>query len=226
MARTVVHLMRHGEVFNPEGVLYGRAPGYHLSQRGEAMAQQVADVLVAGGHDIRAVIHSPLERAEETATPTAHAFGVPLQADLRLIEAGNLLEGLPVNRSRAVLANPRYWWYYRNPFKPSWGESYREQAQRVTAVVRDVLGQVEGGEALLVSHQLPIWATRLFLEKRWLAHDPRKRQCALASLTSLTFEGRRLVGLSYWEPAAELVAQASDMVPGRSGAALNTGQSG
>lgn len=224
MARTVVHLMRHGEVFNPDGVLYGRAPGFHLSQRGEAMAQQVADVLLAGGHDIRAVIHSPLERAEETAAPTARAFGVALQADPRLIEAGNLLEGLPVNRSRALLAHPRYWWYYRNPFRPSWGESYREQARRVTAVVRDVLPQVEGGEALLVSHQLPIWVTRLFLEKRWLAHDPRRRQCALASLTSLTFEGARLVGLSYWEPAAELVAHASDMVPGRSGAALNTGQ--
>ena len=97
MARTVVHLMRHGEVFNPDGVLYGRAPGFHLSQRGEAMAQQVADVLLAGGHDIRAVIHSPLERAEETAAPTARAFGVALQADPRLIEAGNLLEGLPVN---------------------------------------------------------------------------------------------------------------------------------
>lgn len=224
MARTIVHLMRHGEVFNPEGVLYGRMPGYHLSARGQAMAQQVADVLLAGDHDIRAVIHSPLERAEETAAPTAAAFDLPLQADPRLIEAGNQFEGVPVNRSRLVLASPRYWWLYRNPLRPSWGESYLEQARRMTAVVRDVLPQVEGGEALLVSHQLPIWVTRLFLEKRMLAHDPRKRQCALASLTSLTFEGRRLVGLSYWEPAADLVAGASDMVPGRSGAAINTGE--
>ena len=36
--KTVVHLLRHGEVHNPEKVLYGRLPGYRLSETGEAMA--------------------------------------------------------------------------------------------------------------------------------------------------------------------------------------------
>lgn len=223
MARTTIHLMRHGEVHNPEGVLYGRLPGYHLSDLGRQMADQVADVLSASGHDIAAVITSPLERARETGAPTAAAFGLPLTSDPRLIEADNHFEGVPVNRDRKILARPEHWRYYVNPLRPSWGEPYTQLVARMSDAVRAAIPQVEGHEALLVSHQLPVWALRLYLEGRPLAHDPRRRQCALASLTSLTFDGRTLVGLSYWEPAGDLLRRAEDMVPGTSAAAENVG---
>ncbi len=215
--------MRHGEVHNPDGVLYGRMPGYRLSARGQEMAARVAEVLHAAGHDIRAVVASPLQRAQETARPTASAYGLEVGTDERLIEAANRFEGVAVNKNRAVLAHPRYWPSYVNPFRPSWGEPYRSQVARMSGAISDALTRADGGEVLLVSHQLPIWSTRLFLERRPLAHDPRRRQCSLASLTSLTFDGRRLVGLSYWEPAGELLLGASDMVPGTSAAAENDG---
>ena len=218
MARTTIHLMRHGEVHNPGGILYGRLPGYHLSTLGHQMAQQVADVLSASGHDITRVITSPLERARETGAPTAAAFGLAPTTDPRLIEAGNSFEGVAVNRNRWILAHPAYWGSYVNPLRPSWGEPYREIVERMRGAVVSALDLAEGHEALLVSHQLPIWSLRLFLEGRPLAHDPRRRQCALASLTSLTFEDRTLVGLAYWEPAGDLLRQARDMVPGTSSA--------
>ena len=218
MARTTIHLMRHGEVHNPEGILYGRLPGYHLSTLGHQMAQQVADVLSASGHDITRVITSPLERARETGAPTAAAFGLAPTTDPRLIEAGNSFEGVAVNRNRWVLAHPTYWPSYVNPLRPSWGEPYKEIVERMRGAVVSALDVAEGHEALLVSHQLPVWSLRLFLEGRPLAHDPRRRQCALASLTSLTFEDRTLVGLAYWEPAGDLLRQARDMVPGTSSA--------
>ena len=223
MSRTTVHLLRHGEVHNPEGVLYGRLEGYRLSDRGRLMAERVAEVLHGNGHDIRMVVASPLQRAQETALPTARAFGLELGTEERLIEAANDFEGTTVGSQRAALASPRYWPRYVNPFRPSWGEPYREQVARMTAAVGDArrrLAAQGGGEALLVSHQLPIWVTRLFLERRPLWHDPRKRQCSLTSLTSLTFSGTRLVGLGYWEPAADLVAGALDLLPGSSGAAI------
>jgi broad specificity phosphatase PhoE len=203
MPLATVHLMRHGEVRNPDGILYGRLEGFGLSDRGRAMAERVADVLHAGGHDIRAVLASPLQRAHESALPTAEAFGVAVRTDRGLIEAANAFEGVAVNRQ---LAHPRYWPRYVNPFQPSWGEPYAEQVARMSGVIRRALGLVpDGGEVLAISHQLPIWVTRLFLERRPLAHDPRHRQCALASLTSLTFDGRRLVALTYWEPAGDLL---------------------
>ncbi|MDO4605783.1 MAG: histidine phosphatase family protein [Bowdeniella nasicola] len=218
MTRTIIHLMRHGEVYNPDGILYGRRPGFHLSELGEQMAERVGQVLSSGQHDITFVGASPLERAQESAAPTARAMQVPVHTFAGLIEAGNDFEGMDVNSNRAALAHPRFWWRYRNPLEPSWGEPYRSQVDRMIGVIKAALGRAYGHEALLVSHQLPIWVTRLFLERRPLAHDPRNRQCSLASLTSLTFDDRRLVGLAYWEPAGDLLLQAADMVPGTSAA--------
>jgi broad specificity phosphatase PhoE len=139
MPHTVVHLMRHGEVHNPAGVLYGRLPGYHLSERGRAMARTVADHLVATGHDVTRVIASPLERAQETAAPVAAAFGLEVGTDPRLIEGGNAFEGRVVRADPASLAHPRNWPLYVNPLRPSWGEAYRTIAKRMADAVRSVL---------------------------------------------------------------------------------------
>lgn len=213
MANTTVHLLRHGEVHNPDGVLYGRIAGYRLSERGERMARRVADHLSAGGRDVVAVVASPLQRAQETARPTASVFGVELATDDRLIEAGNSFEGTTIGQRPGQLAHPRYWKRLWNPLRPSWGESYADQAARMRAAVDDARRTYAGHEIVLVSHQLPVWVTRRAFEGRRLAHDPRRRECALASLTSLTFDDDRFVSLHYTEPAADLLAGA-DPVPG------------
>ena len=212
-ARTVVHLLRHGEVHNPEGLLYGRLPGYHLSERGRAMAVRVAEHLVATGADIALLVASPLERAQETARPAAEALGLEVGTDERLIEAGNQFQGLTVGVGDGALRRPEHWWKMRDPFRPSWGESYVEQATRMHAAADEARVRAEGREALLVSHQLPIWVARLAAEGRRYVHDPRRRQCSLASLTSLHYVGHRLEGVTYREPAADLLPGANP-VPG------------
>lgn len=62
-----------------------------------------------------------------------------------------------------------------------------------------------GHEAVCVSHQLPIWIVRSAYERRRLWHDPRRRQCTLASLTTFTYEGEKLISVAYTEPARDLV---------------------
>ena len=94
----------------------------------------------------------------------------------------------------------------------------------MSSAVRRALDLAHGGEAVLVSHQLPIWTMRSFVEGRSLAHDPRRRQCALCSVTSLSFIGRQLIGVGYDEPAADLLARAKDVTPGESRAAVHTGE--
>ena len=197
--RTVVHLLRHGEVHNPEGVLYGRIAGYRLSERGRDQADVVAKALADA--DIAAVLASPLQRAQETATPLATAHGLDIRTDDRLIEAGNSFEGQKVGVGDGALRNPRYWWRLRNPFTPSWGEPYQEIADRMLAAVHRARELAPGREAVCVSHQLPIWTLRRFVTGRHLWHDPRRRQCALASLTSLVFDDAALVQVRYTEPA-------------------------
>ncbi|MCB2174204.1 MAG: histidine phosphatase family protein [Actinomycetales bacterium] len=217
MPSTTVHLLRHGEVHNPSGVLYGRLPGFHLSERGAAMAQTVAEHLAgAGNGDRRDVVHvvaSPLVRAQETARPIAEAFGLEIAADDRLVEAANHFEGLTFGVGDGSLRRPTHWRYLWNPFRPSWGEPYRSQVERMLAAVDQARAAAEGHEAVVVSHQLPIWVTRQALAGRRLWHDPRHRQCSVASLTSLRYDGVRLVDVTYSEPAAHLLP-AGRQVPG------------
>ncbi|MBY8878178.1 histidine phosphatase family protein [Actinacidiphila acidipaludis] len=200
---TVVHLMRHGEVHNPGGVLYGRAPGYHLSELGRKMADRVAEHLA--GRDIRHVVASPLERAQETAAPIAASHGLPIATDARLIEAENRFEGKTFGVGDGALRKPANWRYLTNPFRPSWGEPYVEQVVRMMAALGAARDAARGHEAVCVSHQLPIWVVRSFAEQRRLWHDPRKRQCTLASLTTFTFQGDAIVSVGYSEPAIDLV---------------------
>lgn len=204
--RTVVHLMRHGEVHNPDGVLYGRLDGYHLSDLGHEMARTVADHLA--DHDVTHVVASSLLRAQETAAPVAEAHGVAITTDDRVIEAANDFEGQLVGDMNPLdFVHPSHWSKLVNPFRPSWGEAYAEIAQRMSAAIADARSAARGHEAVIVSHQLPIWTARNALMGKRLWHDPRKRECRLASLTTLTYLGDDLESLTYSEPAASLLAQ-------------------
>ncbi len=59
-----------------------------------------------------------------------------------------------------------------------------------------------------MSHQLPIWICRLHAEGRRFLHDPRRRQCTLCSVTSLDFDGDRLLTIGYSEPAGDMIPAA------------------
>jgi broad specificity phosphatase PhoE len=204
--RTVVHLLRHGEVHNPHGVLYGRLDGYHLSDLGQQMARTVGRHLA--DHDITLVVASSLIRAQETAAPIAAEHGLDVVTDDRVLESVNLFEGEQINAGPSAFAHPRHWAKLVNPFKPSWGEAYELIARRMLAAIEDARLAAEGHEAVIVSHQLPIWTVRNRLMGRRLWHDPRHRQCSLASLTTLTYQDGELESVTYSEPAAALLPQA------------------
>ncbi len=212
MSRTTVHLLRHGEVFNPDKVLYGRLPGFRLSEAGEGMAERAAGYLA--GRDVTYLASSPLLRAAQTAAPIAAEFGLDIVTDERLIEAGNVFEGRRVAGPGGALKKPASWPMFRNPFRPSWGEPYRQVAARMLAAARRARDEAEGHEAVLVSHQLPIVCLRRYAEGLHLWHDPRRRQCSLASLTSLTFAGDQVVAVNYAEPAGSTPNRLDEQPPG------------
>jgi broad specificity phosphatase PhoE len=200
---TIVHLLRHGEVHNPDGVLYGQRDGFHLSDLGRRMAQRVADTLA--DRDVTHLRASPLERAQETAQPLATVRGLEIVTDPRVIESTNVFEGQQFGPGRNALRHPATWRHLWNPFRPSWGEPYKDVTIRMMSAVRDAREAARGHEAVIVSHQLPLWITRLAAEKRSFLHDPRRRQCTLCSLTSLHFVGDRLTQVLYSEPAGDLI---------------------
>jgi len=197
--------VRHGEVHNPEKVLYGRLPAFQLSERGRRQAEVTAKFLQ--GRDVAAIISSPLERAVQTANPIAEWYGLPVETDHRLIESSSVFQGRRVEQGPEILKHPYIWKHIVNPFRPSWGEAYVTVAARAVAAVQDARDAYPGREVVLVTHQLPVWMARRALEGRRLWHRPDRRQCALASVTSMIYEGAELGWIEYVEPNGPASAQ-------------------
>ena len=199
-----IHFLRHGEVENPEKILYGRQAGWRLSERGQEMAQTVAEW--SKPLSLGALLVSPLQRAQETAAPLAAAHNLPITTEDRLIEAANIFEGQKFELGSGVLKHPRSWRHLYNPWKPSWGEPYEEQIARMLAALFAARDAAAGKDALCVSHQLPIWILRSAVEGRHMLHDPRKRECTLASVTSFVLDDEGMIQDTYYtEPAKHLL---------------------
>ncbi len=200
--------MRHGEVHNPDGILYGRLPGYHLSELGHRMADAAAKRFA--GHPITRLYASPLQRAQESARPWATDFRLDIVTDDRLIEPFNRFEGGSFEFGPRVLLAPRSWPWIVNPLKPSWGEPFTSVASRMFGALDDAWESVDGGEVVMVSHQMPIVMVQRSVAGQRLWHDPRKRHCRLSSISTFEKHGDRFVQVGYEDPAAELLAQSID----------------
>lgn len=201
MTASRLHLVRHGEVANPDGLLYGRLPGFFLSDKGIRMAQAAADHLVAEGRRVTRLISSPLERAVQSAEPVAAAYGLEIEVRDGLLEASSRLEGGKYQMNLGILAKPGAWRYLVNPMRPSWGEPFKDVAQRVLAEMDEVRESVASGDVVMVSHQLPIWMAHRAVAGKPLFHDPRKRRCTLSSITSFELVDGSWREVEYFEPA-------------------------
>ncbi len=183
--RGAIHLVRHGEVFNPRGIRYGRLPGFHLSERGRRQIAATRQRLLELG-PIDRVVSSPLERAVETAEILAASL--PIQLDERVTEAWSLLDGL----SKLAPLWPSSWRHFTNPFQPSWGEPFAHVADRMARAIAELRG---GGTVVIVSHQSPIWIARHARRSSGPPWTSRIR-CERGSVTTLAADGSDL----YWSP--------------------------
>ena len=206
MPADLVHLVRHGEVHNPDRILYGRLEGFGLSELGHRMAAIAAESLQ--GRPVTSLVASPLQRTQESAAPWSARFGLTVRLDERLIEPRNRFQGTNVRRG---LRDPRNWPYLVGPWRPTWGEPFTSIRRRMMAAVAQAYADSDGGEAVLVTHQLPIWMVARTVARKPLAHDPRARRCSLSSITTLAWRDGAFVEVDYQEPAAELLAQSIDL---------------
>lgn len=216
MVARQIHLVRHGEVFNPGRVLYGRIPGFGLSDLGVRMATLAASDLAARDRTFSRIIASPLQRTRESAEPVSLALGLAVDIDERIIEPTNEFEGNQMRGRDSAVLKPRNWKYLLNPFRPSWGEPYRSIVDRMMTAIVEAAESVSDGDVVLVSHQLPIWMVNRHLSRKSLAHFPGSRECSLSSITTLEWldpanpsAGLHVVG--YVEPANELLEGSLDV---------------
>ena len=196
-----IHLIRHGEVHNPDGVLYGRLPHFRLSELGHRMAESAASKVAAEQRPVVKLFASPLLRTQESAAPLAEVFGLEIQTDERLIEPYNIFEGRRLTAGH-ILLRPHLYYHLRNPQKPSWGEPYEQIVARMMAAIEDAWNSVDSGDVVLVSHQLPIVMVQRTVSGQPLAHNPKQRRCSLSSITTLERRGNQFVEVGYVDTAA------------------------
>lgn len=172
------------------------------------MARMAADFLAA--KPISRIIASPLLRTRQTAQPLAQAVGIDVTLDERVIEGANQFQGSRVT-AKNLLSTPSLWPRLRNPFRPSWGERYRDIAARMMAAVSDAEESVESGDVVIFSHQLPIWMTHRYVAGVPLPHFPSSRRCTLGSVTTFARIEGRWREVDYQEPAKSLLEDAIDL---------------
>lgn len=163
------------------------------------MARQSAEYIRGLQRPVSTLIASPLQRARESAEPFEELFGLDPSIDERVIEPTNVFEG---RRMQRVLANPVNWRHLSRPAVPSWGEAYERIIARMLEAMDEAWDHASGGDVVVVSHQLPIWITHLSVAGQAMRHDPRRRRCALSSVTSFERRGARWVEVAYAEPAS------------------------
>ena len=207
----MLHLVRHGEVHNPDRVLYGRLPGYHLSERGHQMAEAAALEIAASDRAVARLYASPLLRAQQSAAPIAQALNLDIHTEERIIEPTNRFEGLPNSGPDSAFKKPKYWPLLINPLRPSWGEPYRQIAARVREAMDDAWQNVSGGDIVMVAHQAPIWIAHLDIAGKSLVHNPATRRCELSSITSFEKRNGRWFEVDYRTPASGLAGDAVDV---------------
>ncbi|NBU22603.1 MAG: histidine phosphatase family protein [Actinobacteria bacterium] len=209
MPASRLHLVRHGEVFNPGGVLYERLEGFGLSDLGHQMAKAAAEQLKKENVAIAKLVVSPLQRTRESAQHIAELYGIEPTIDERVIEPWNLFRGLRMG-PRSVLKRPSLILKLHNPAQPSWGEPFSEIANRMNAAALQHWSDSENGDVVFVTHQLPIWMVYRSANGLKLPHNPRDRRCSLSSITSFEVIDGKLREVAYREPGIEFASQAVD----------------
>lgn len=196
---TIIHLVRHGEVFNPQDVIYERLEGFSLSERGLKMAENIAQFITKSSDfensdfkDVKAIYSSPLKRTQQTIKPFAKLINLPVVLDERLIESSHSLAGKNIKSELKRMLKKfeliKIWKLIKNPTLPSWGEPYVDISERMMSFVKEMKNKHKGETIIVCSHQNPIWTVRQTCEERKLWHNPKRRVCELGSITSLYFD--------------------------------------
>ena len=198
---TRVLLMRHADVENPQGVIYGHLPGFLLSQMGRAQATAVGQSLRDSG--IRRIVHSPLDRARETAELVNAQLPAPVplipEAELREAEFGRYLQG--VRRWQVPMRRPRFFMHKLRRGSLAGDESIETLGRRVLDVVHRVAREHPDEVSLLVSHADPLQAAWILLDGRpQNEREMYHRQVGKAAILELDLEGDRVVSTRYVPP--------------------------
>lgn len=205
---TVCYLVRHCDVENPKGVIYGHLPGFGLSRKGQEQGARLGEFLSRSG--IATIYTSPLQRARETSALIQAHLSSPIPEvvadDLIEAEFGRYLQG--VNYAQIPWRRPRWLLHMLWPGLLPGDEKVRHMRDRVQRVIDRGLRETQGAPFVCISHGDPIQAFWATTDHRppWALH---RLQCAKGGLLELRYRNSQLTSKRYLSPEAltKLVAQ-------------------
>ncbi|OGY32056.1 MAG: hypothetical protein A3A57_02985 [Candidatus Woykebacteria bacterium RIFCSPLOWO2_01_FULL_41_12] len=163
--KTTIHFVRHCANLNPDGIIPGRIPGFHLNLEGKERAKKLGNYLK--GRPIKAIYTSPIERTFETADIIAEF--------LPLAKISHVYELIEVDSSswqgyklEEVFTNKNYDLYLNDPDTNTVPENLNKLASRMKEFTMKLCEKHKGEEVVCVSHNDPIIALRLILEGKSL----------------------------------------------------------
>jgi probable phosphomutase (TIGR03848 family) len=161
---TTILLVRHGTTATTGSILPGRAPGLHLSEKGQGQAEEIAARLQEMPHKPAAIYMSPLERTKETAQPIAKALRLRPIIDRGLLECDF---GTWTGKRLATLSRRPEWRAVQNApstFRFPEGESFSEMQQRIWTALERIAKRHRNRSVVVVSHADPIKAAVTFAQ--------------------------------------------------------------
>lgn len=152
--KTVIYLVRHGDVQNPDQIMYERMDGFPLSILGEQQADALGKFLST--KSIAALYTSPLERTRQTAKfISSYHPSLSMVLDERLIEVATPARG----RKFEELERDR-WNFYRKEHIAAGGERIGDIWKRMSLFFKDALVKHQSQTIVAVSHGDPIMISR------------------------------------------------------------------
>jgi len=153
--RTTIYLVRHGDVHNPDAIMYERLPGFRLSDLGRKQAHDLGKFLA--DKKISTIYASPLERTNETANIIASYHpGVTIAYDERLLEVSTTARG-----KKVVDLEAEHWNFYTPKYLENGGERLSDIWRRMSTVIREIVRKHKGQEIVVVSHGDPLMVTMI-----------------------------------------------------------------
>ena len=141
-SQTIIYLVRHGEVDNPQQIIYGRELDFPLTPAGRLQMRKLAEKLKNQGIQPQVIYTSPLLRTIQTAQEMANVF-----KKIPIIKKEALLE----SDSKGLTGNPLSWTRERDvyhwPGKDYWIESPETMTQRMTTVINKIREKILSGSA-------------------------------------------------------------------------------
>lgn len=158
-AKTDIYFVRHGNVYNPGKIWYGRLPRMRLSNEGIGRTLQVARYFK--NKQIDEIYASPLLRARQTAKVLSKSIGFmnPIKISNKLFDIKSHLQGRPFSYIKAIGGD-----FFSSENRIDTDETMKQILDRMLTFCHSIHIKLGNKKIIAVSHGDPLMILKAHIE--------------------------------------------------------------